>query len=548
MKRTLVLVLSAVGFLAWGEAPAPAAPPAPIVVLGDRNLPPYEFMENGVARGANVDLVRAIGRALERPVEIRLMDWSQAQDDALAQGGRALTMLGRTPEREQKFNFSLETVPVSFALFVRADDAQRLSASIAGRRVGVARGGLARPYLLERHPDVVPVDMASNLDGLNMLLRREVDAIAAQEWSLYYLLGQLGTTSVTGLAPFHTRMTTMAVPRGDDELLAAINEGLERIKRSGELERILDSWSGTRMRTVPESVISLAAGSAVAGLTILAVLATLIMLLRRRTRELAFEVRERTRAQEELQRAKAQLEDADRGKDRFLATLGHELRNPLAAVANANSVLERSAADAERVHWARRIIGRQLDVIRRLADDLQDVARINSGQLELRREFFALQDLAAESIESLRPVLAQRQQRLETEFAADPLHVHADRTRLHQIAVNLLGNAIRYSPEGGVIRVQVRRAGGMAELVVRDSGFGIAADRIERLFELFVRDGEAAHQAPGGLGLGLWLCRRLAALHGGSVRAESDGPGKGATFIAAFPAPRVEAGADARPQ
>jgi len=539
MKRIVVLLLLLAGQPSWGAAPASAAaeaPPPPIIVLGDRNLPPYEFLEQGVAKGANVDLLRAIGRALGRPVEIRLMEWQQAQDEALAQRGRVLTMLGRTPEREQKFSFSHETVPVSFALFVRADDAQRLSASLAGRRVGVARGGLARPALLARHPEVVPVDMVSNLEGVHMLLRHEVDAIAAQEWSLYYLLGQLGTSTVTGLPPFDARMGTMAVARGDEALLAAINEGLERIKRSGELERILESWSGTRMRTVSESALSLAAGSALAGVALLAVLATLTLALRRRTRELGREIGERTRAQEELLRAKAQLEEADRSKDRFLATLGHELRNPLAAVANANAVLERSAADPQRVQWAQSIIGRQLDVVRRLTDDLQDVARINSGQLELRRELFVLQDLAADAIESLRPALARRQQRIETGFAPQPLHVHADRTRLHQIAVNLLGNAIRYSPEGGVIRVHVRRAGPLAELAVQDGGQGIAPDRLERVFELFFRGGGAAERAPGGLGLGLWLCRRLAALHGGTVRAESGGPGLGATFVVALPA------------
>lgn len=527
------IAVAAIGACAGGEA----ATADTIRFLGDRDLAPYEFLDKGNPAGANVDLVQALAARMGVQAQVHLVAWDTAQAEVMAGRGDALTMLGRTPQRERQFLFTGPTVPVNFALFVRAEDARRFERQPLPPhlRVGVTPAGLAREALLDRFPGVNLVEMASIEAGIRMLLHRQVDAIAAQEWSTYFQLDRLGVTSVAGLAPFHSRYGNIAVRADNPQLLGRLDRALREIKENGELDRILDRWSTTRMRTVSESTISTAAVVGLAALLCLAALAASTLLLRRRKHELAREVEERRVAEQEMRRAKEQLERADRNKDRFLATLAHELRNPLAPISNAVTVLQRSAHEPQRVQWASEVLARQLTHLRSLVDDLTDIARVSTGQLVLQLRELSLQELARDAVEVVLPACDERRQRIAITAPEAPVLVRVDPRRMHQVVVNLLTNASRYTPPDGDIEVRIEVHAEGAVLRVRDTGIGMDAEVLAQIFDMFFRESAAAERAPEGLGLGLWLCHRLVSLHGGTLSAQSAGKGEGATFSIELP-------------
>jgi PAS domain S-box-containing protein len=245
------------------------------------------------------------------------------------------------------------------------------------------------------------------------------------------------------------------------------------------------------------------------------------------------DISERKRAEIENARLYAEARLADRRKDEFLAMLAHELRNPLAPIRNSVQVMRLRGLDDPQMRWAHDVIDRQLRQMTRLVDDLLDVSRISRGKVELRKEMVSLTEVVSRAIETTRPLLDERRHALDYEAAAEPLYLHADPTRLEQILANLLNNSAKYTEPGGRVDVQLRRDGNFAEVRVRDTGVGIAQTLLPRLFEMFVQAGESP--TGGGLGIGLALVRRLAELHGGSVTAHSDGPGKGSTFTVRLP-------------
>jgi len=246
------------------------------------------------------------------------------------------------------------------------------------------------------------------------------------------------------------------------------------------------------------------------------------------------ESRVRARTQE-LQQSEARLLEAHRRKDEFLATLAHELRNPLAPVRNALEMLKRPDLPLERREWAVGLADRQVKVLSRLIDDLMDVSRINQGRIELRKEVVALNDVLADSLEGIRPLAEESQHELNVLLPDRQLLVHADRTRLAQAFTNLLHNAIKYTDPGGRIEVAVMVEKEAAVVTVRDSGIGIPQDKLEEVFEIFSQVETALSRSRGGLGIGLSLTQRLVQLHDGSIKAHSDGPGRGSRFQVSLP-------------
>lgn len=238
---------------------------------------------------------------------------------------------------------------------------------------------------------------------------------------------------------------------------------------------------------------------------------------------------ERQRHLEREQAMRADAENANRSKDRFLAMLSHELRNPLSAMRVATELLRRTEPGSEGHARALEVLERQMRHLMRLVDDLLDAARVGSGKIELVRLPVALHLLVREAVSSLGDRCAGHALTL----ALEPVWVAGDETRLEQIVSNLLTNALRYTPSGGRVAVELAREGDEAVLTVRDNGVGIAPELLPRLFELFV---QAQDGASGGLGIGLALVRRLVELHGGRVSAASDGPGCGSTFCVRLPA------------
>jgi PAS domain S-box-containing protein len=252
---------------------------------------------------------------------------------------------------------------------------------------------------------------------------------------------------------------------------------------------------------------------------------------------LFFDVTDRKRAEEALR-------DADRRKDEFLAVLSHELRNPLGPIVNGLQVIASARAGTEQANRARAIIQRQVAHLVRLVDDLLDVTRISRGKVHLQRTHVDLAALVRQAAEDNASTLAERGVELEIALPARPLWVDADPARLAQIVGNLLQNAAKFTPAGGRVDVVLEEIGpGRAALRVRDTGVGIPPEILDRMFEPFIQGESSLARTPGGLGLGLALVKGLVELHGGTVRAASEGDRRGAEFTVELPLDGVPAGA-----
>ena len=237
----------------------------------------------------------------------------------------------------------------------------------------------------------------------------------------------------------------------------------------------------------------------------------------------------------ERRSAEDALRAADRRKDEFLATLAHELRNPLAPLRNGLALLKLTSERPDLARDARDMMERQLDQMVRLVDDLLDVSRIATGKLALRRARIDLKEVIAAAVETARPFIAARSHRLEIALPDGPLPLEADATRLAQVFANLLNNAARYTEPGGRITIDAQVEG--REVVVRvvDTGIGIDPAMLDRVFELFAQADQSLERPTAGLGVGLTLARALVALHGGTVVARSEGSGKGSEFVVRLP-------------
>lgn len=253
--------------------------------------------------------------------------------------------------------------------------------------------------------------------------------------------------------------------------------------------------------------------------------------------------RARTR-QFEIRDLLAKLEDRIAERDRFLAILGHELRNPLAAIVLAAQMVDPSSGRIDAEHAER--IERQAQHLASLVDDLLDLSRITTGKIVLKRTVFDLSHVIGECVKSMRSDAERRGIGLTFKAAADPLVVHADELRIEQIISNLLTNALKYTRQGGHVEVRTERRGTQAAIIVSDSGVGIARERLESIFELFSQAENAIGRSQGGMGIGLNIVRTLVAMHGGRVEVKSGGIDKGSRFVVHLPLSTEQAVAPAR--
>jgi signal transduction histidine kinase/DNA-binding response OmpR family regulator len=230
-----------------------------------------------------------------------------------------------------------------------------------------------------------------------------------------------------------------------------------------------------------------------------------------------------------------ELRDHDRRKDEFLAILSHELRNPLAPIANAVHVLSADTGDGTQLKWAKQVLERQVHQLRRLVDDLLDVSRITHGKIELQMQPLDVASVVAVAVETAKPFIDARQHMLEVRLPAQPMQVKGDPVRLAQILANLLNNAAKYTDRNGRIALTAVREGNEVVFNVRDSGIGICADALTAIFEPFRQLGNASDRVQGGLGVGLTLVKRFVAMHDGTIEARSGGPGQGSEFIVRLP-------------
>jgi PAS domain S-box-containing protein len=247
------------------------------------------------------------------------------------------------------------------------------------------------------------------------------------------------------------------------------------------------------------------------------------------------DVSERVRATRALERSAQELRDADRRKDEFLATLAHELRNPLAPIRNGLQLLRLAQPGSEVAEQARAMMERQTKHLVRLVDDLLEVSRITTGKLELRKEPVELAAVLGSAVETSRPLIEAGGHTLSLDLPPEVITVEGDPVRLAQVMANLLNNAAKYTQRNGRIELAVRRDDAEVEIRVCDDGVGIEPAMLAKVFELFTQAGNAPTQSQGGLGIGLTLARTLVELHGGRIDAHSAGAGKGSEFVVRLP-------------
>ena len=252
------------------------------------------------------------------------------------------------------------------------------------------------------------------------------------------------------------------------------------------------------------------------------------------------DITEQRNAESELRRLNIELREHDRRKDEFLATLAHELRNPLAPVRNSLELMKRVKGNAALIEHSRAMIERQISQMVRLVDDLLDMSRITLNKLDIKRERVQLATVVQHAAEACQPMIDEFRHHLDVELPPEPIELDGDPVRLTQVFLNLLSNSCKYTPPGGRIRLSAKQDGGSVIISVKDDGIGIPPDKLESVFGMFTQVDRSLEKSQGGLGIGLTLVKRLVRMHGGSVEAMSEGPGKGSEFVVRLPVQAAE--------
>jgi PAS domain S-box-containing protein len=249
---------------------------------------------------------------------------------------------------------------------------------------------------------------------------------------------------------------------------------------------------------------------------------------------------ERLRLENELRQLSAELAEAERRKTEFIATLAHELRNPLAPIRNALHVMRKASDNATSMAQLRAMMERQLEQLVHLVNDLLDIARLSSGQMTLKKQRVALQEIISMAVEASAPLTSATLNTLTLDVPIEPLYLEADATRLTQVFTNILNNAAQNSAAGSPISMHVEIVDAQVRIDIADAGVGIAREALNRIFDMFTRVGRDGKQAHAGLGIGLNLARRLVELHDGELIAKSEGLGKGSNFQITLPLAPVQ--------
>jgi signal transduction histidine kinase len=244
-------------------------------------------------------------------------------------------------------------------------------------------------------------------------------------------------------------------------------------------------------------------------------------------------------AREAEQMVAQQLRECDRRKDEFLAMLGHEIRNPLGAIANAGEVLLHMVPGSAGADVPLQILRRQIAQLSRLVDDLLDTARITQGRIHIEDKPVALDDVVCQAVETVQPLAHEKSQQLRVSKAGETLYVRGDRARLVQSIGNILHNAAKYTDAGGEIELGVSASEQEITITVHDTGVGISPEVLPHVFDPFVQDATTLNRSRGGLGIGLSVVQRMIAMHHGTVQAESAGVGRGSTFTIHLPRLRL---------
>jgi signal transduction histidine kinase/ActR/RegA family two-component response regulator/HPt (histidine-containing phosphotransfer) domain-containing protein len=541
---TLLLALAAAqGVPASHPPPAErAADRLPLVIYGDRSLPPYEFLEDGQPAGMTIDLWREIGRVLERPVDIRLGDWAAAQAHVLAGDGDVLPPVAPTAKRAVDFDFTQPIFEATFTLFVRESEQGRIDAlPLESLRIGVTAGGFPRTHFAGVHPSVRLTLVADTADGMRKLLRNDVDALAVNTLTGRQFVRELHIGGIAELQPpFAMLATSIAVHKRNPQLRADIDRAIAQVKGDGSLDRILRKWQGPQEVMVSRRAVWIG-GSLIAAVVLLGWLLTVAVMQQRRARQLAQELRRRSEVEAELntlrevaEEARAAAEKSNRSRGEFLANMSHEIRTPMNAIIGMTRLLRSkpggSIGDDERLG---RIDGAAQHLMS-LVNDVLDLAKIDAGKLQLQETAFTLTGLLRSTQSHVEDQALAKGLRVIVEAGEAPQALIGDATRLRQALINFASNAVKFTQEGSIwIRGRVLQRSGdelLLRLEVEDTGIGVPPEFEGRLFEAFEQASVSTTRRYGGTGLGLSITRRLARMMGGDVGYQGRPGGPGSLF------------------
>jgi PAS domain S-box-containing protein len=367
----------------------------PIVFLGDENLAPYEFLDGSEPRGASVDLLTTVGEGLERPVEVRLMKWSDAQERVLGGEGHALTLMSKSEERLELYDFSETTFDFTSSFFVRADLVAAFeSAGLGGKRVGVTKGGFPHAFLEQHHPETELIFVETMLDGLNRVLLGEIDAVGSETWVGYHVIHEHGVSGIQALPrPFAVKVGGIAVPKGNEALVVELNRALRELKQSGRFAEILGKWSRHEVVLLERREIWFIAAAVTLVLTTIASFVAFLWVVnskkvaQRRITELQAvnarleqEIAERVRSENALAEGEERLRDFAESGSEWVWETGPDLRFTW-----VSDPFEQSAGTP-----AKNVLGKRRDEIGVFdPDDAERIAHL--ADLEAHRPFRAFE-------------------------------------------------------------------------------------------------------------------------------------------------------------
>ena len=534
----LVALSAAVPARAAQVVPSAAAcvPAGGLIYVGDSSAPPVEFIdENGRPAGIHIDLLKALERELGIPITIRLMQKLEATT-AMLRGEAQITALALADSRKAEFDFLSPTVRSRLSVLVRSRFQDRVaSRDLSGLRIATTRESYTSRVLAEIEPAHRPilVTVEGRSGAADMWHTEQVDGMAGSAAALASLTRSRGVRDFVEM-PIGTIVMHFVTNKGCGARLANIAEAMDRLRERGEVEAARDRWA-----TVPQNEFWKTAGYAgIAGLAILVFVLGWNWTLRR-------QVRERTAA---LEAARVAAESSTKAKSEFLATMSHEIRTPLNAVIATASVLETTALDAEQRELVE-VIHQGGKSLLAVVSDVLDFSKVEAGKLELCTQPFEVEALVRETVALVDRTASDKGLALTTAIEPSvPAWLSGDAHRLRQVMLNLLSNAVKFTARGSVeLHVSASPVlpdpsssigGGTVTLrvAVRDTGVGIPADRLHRLFQPFTQADSSMTRRYGGTGLGLTISRSLVELMGGVVRVDS-ALGAGSTFTFEVPLP-----------